>query len=191
MTNAPPRVRQTRCVSKRELNFGPVQLLSVAFDGNRFKGEILPELERLKNAGVIRIIDLLVVRKDSAGAIATITASDLDWEEASDYGQYIGTLVGFGAGGVEGAERGAMAGAAELADGHLFDEDDAFRLAQAVPNGMSIALALIEHRWALPLLEAIERADGFEVGNQWVTVESLVEIGLGQVDAEPAADDGP
>jgi uncharacterized membrane protein len=189
MTNAPPRVRQTRCVSKRKLNFGPVQLLSVAFDGNRFKGEILPELERLKNAGVIRIIDLLVVRKDSAGAIATITASDLDWEEASDYGQYIGTLVGFGAGGVEGAERGAMAGAAELADGHLFDEDDAFRLAQAVPNGMSIALALIEHRWALPLLEAIERADGFEVGNQWVTVESLVEIGLGRGAAETRSDD--
>jgi uncharacterized membrane protein len=176
-------------VSKRKLNFGPVQLLSVAFDGNRFKGEILPELERLKNAGVIRIIDLLVVRKDSAGAIATITASDLDWEEASDYGQYIGTLVGFGAGGVEGAERGAMAGAAELADGHLFDEDDAFRLAQAVPNGMSIALALIEHRWALPLLDAIERADGFEVGNQWVTVESLVEIGLGRGAAETRSDD--
>lgn len=182
-------VRQTRGMPAKQLNFGPVQLLSVAFEGNRFKGEILPELERLKNAGVIRIIDLLFVRKDSAGAIATLTASDLDWEEAADYGQYIGTLVGFGAGGVEGADRGAIAGAAELADGHLFDEQDAFRLAQAVPNGMSIALALIEHRWALPLLDAIERADGFEVGNQWVTVESLVEIGLGQTAGDTRVDD--
>jgi uncharacterized membrane protein len=182
-------VRQTQGMPTRKLNFGPVQLLSVAFEGNRFKGEILPELERLKTAGVIRIIDLLFVRKDSTGAVATLTASDLDWEEAADYGQYVGTLVGFGAGGVEGADRGALAGAAELADGHLFDEHDAFRLAQTVPNGMSVALALIEHTWALPLLDAIERADGFEVGNQWVTVESLVELGIGQSVGDTRADD--
>jgi uncharacterized membrane protein len=162
-------------------------MLSVAFEGNRFKGEILPELERLKGEGVIRIIDMLVVRKDEMGAIATLTASDLDWEEAADYGTYIGTLIGFGAGGEEGAERGSMAGAAEFADGHLFDADDAFRLAQAVPPGMSVAMALIEHIWALPLFDAIERSGGFEVGNQWVTVETLVSLGLKQL----SEDDGP
>jgi uncharacterized membrane protein len=162
----------------KQLKFGPVQLLGVAFEGNRFKGEILPELERLKGEGTIRIIDLLFIRKDQSGAIAKLTASDLDWEEASDYGSYIGTLIGFGAGGVEGAERGSMAGAAELADGHVFDENDAFRLAQAVPEGTSIALALIEHTWALPLLDAIERAKGFEINNQWVSAETLVELGM-------------
>ena len=65
---------------------GPLQLLTVAFDGNHFKGEILPELERLKNEGLIRIVDLLLIRKDAAGAIATLTSSDLEWEEASTYG---------------------------------------------------------------------------------------------------------
>src|SRR5438093_12495000 len=94
------------------LTFGPVQMLSMAFEGNRFKGEILPELERLKLEGIVRIIDLLVVRKDSSGAVATLTATDLDWEEATEYGAYLGTLIGFGAGGVEGADRGAMARAA-------------------------------------------------------------------------------
>jgi hypothetical protein len=163
-----------------KLKFGPVQLLGVAFEGNRFKGELLPELERLKQEGTIRIIDLLFIRKDQSGAIAKLTASDLDWEEAADYGAYIGTLIGFGAGGVEGAERGSMAGAAELADGHLFDENDAFRLATSVPEGMSIALALIEHTWALPLLDAIERANGFEVDNRWLTVDTFVELGLQQ-----------
>src|SRR3954447_2278908 len=100
--------------------FGQVQMLSVIFDGNRFKGEILPELERLKEAGTVRIVDLVAVRKDRQGAIARLTASDLDWEEASQYGAYVGRLIGFGAGGAEGADRGAMAGAAELVDGHLF-----------------------------------------------------------------------
>jgi hypothetical protein len=162
----------------KQLKFGPVQLLGVAFEGNRFKGDILPELERLKGEGTIRIIDLLFIRKDASGAIAKLTASDLDWEEAADYGSYIGTLIGFGAGGPEGAERGSMAGAAELADGHVFDENDAFRLAQAVPEGTSIALALIEHIWALPLLDAIERAKGFEINNQWVSADTLVELGM-------------
>src|SRR3954453_9864893 len=93
-------------------DFGPLQMWTVAFDGNRFKGEILPELERLKREGVVRIVDLLAVRKDGTGAVAVITASDLEWEEATQFGAYLGTLIGFGAGGTDGAERGSIAGAA-------------------------------------------------------------------------------
>ena len=177
-------------MAARPDGFGPVQLLTVAFDGNRFKGEILPELERLKKERVIRLIDLLLVRKDETGAITTLTASDLDWEEATEYGTYLGTLVGFGAGGEKGAERAAIAGAAAFADGHLFDADDEFRLAQELPNGMSIAIALIEHIWALGLLGAIERADGFEVGNEWVTADALVNLGLRHAEGE-TPDDRP
>jgi uncharacterized membrane protein len=163
-----------------EANFGPLQLLTVAFDGNRFKGDILPELERLKEADIVRLIDLLVVRKDRSGAIAVLTASDLEWEEATQFGAYLGTIVGLGSGGIEGAERGAIAGAAELADGHLFGADDIERLRSSIPEGSSVAIALIEHRWALPLLGAITRADGYELSNQWVNVDDLLEIGLAQ-----------
>ncbi len=177
----------------RETEFGPLQLLAVAFDGNRFKGEILPELERLKEAKIVRLIDLLVVRKDRSGALAVLTASDLEWEEATQFGAYLGTIVGLGTAGVEGAERGAIAGAAELADGHLFGSDDIERLKSSIPNNSSMALALIEHLWALPLLAAITRADGFELSNQWVNVEDLLEIGLGQAraTADSAADEQP
>jgi uncharacterized membrane protein len=169
------------------LTFGPVQMFSIAFEGNRFKGEILPELERLKKEGIVRIVDLLFVRKDELGAVATMTATDLDWEEATEYGAYLGTLIGFGAGGVDLAERGAMAGAAELADGHLFNADDAWRLTETVPPGMSIALVLLEHIWALPLLDAFDRASGVELSNQWLTVDELLTVGLRQK-ADAAAD---
>jgi uncharacterized membrane protein len=165
---------------------GPIQMLSVGFDGNRFKGDILPELDRLKAQDVIRVLDLLFVRKDETGKVSTLKASDLDWEEAIEFGEYIGTLVGFAAGGPEGADRGAIAGAAELADGHLFDDDDAFQLTQALPNGMSAAIVLIEHRWALPLYDAIERADGVELSNRWVNVEDILAAGLSKAD-EPGA----
>src|SRR5215467_5850306 len=91
----PPHEPTLEEVLDRLSEFGPVQIWSFVFDGNQFRGEILPELERLKKAEVIRLIDLLVVRKDSTGAVATLTASDLDWEEASSFGATIGALMGW------------------------------------------------------------------------------------------------
>jgi uncharacterized membrane protein len=158
--------------------FGPIQILTVVFDGNHFKGEILPELERLKTLGLIRVIDLLLIRKDSTGATATLTATDLDWEEAADFGAMVGSLVGWGFGGAEGAEIGWMAGAADSADGHALGESDSFNLLQTIPNGSSAGIILIEHVWAKPLRAAITRADGIEVANSWLRPEDLVKIGV-------------
>jgi len=176
-------------MQEQGVRFGPVQMLSIAFDGNHFKGELLPELERLKAEGVVRIVDMLFVRKDSFGAVATLTATDLDWEEATQYGAYIGALIGYGAGGEEGADSGAMAGAAEFADGHLFNAEDAWKLTNAVPDGASIAIVLLEHRWAVPLIEAIQRADGVELSNEWGQPADLVEIGLPRTSG--ISDDAP
>jgi uncharacterized membrane protein len=156
-------------------SLGPIQMLTFAFAENRFKGEILPELERLKRQHV-RIIDMLVVRKDGAGNVMVTTATDLDWEEAVAFGSYVGSLAGFAALGAEGIEPGSIAGAAELADGHLFDVDDVFRVTQALPNNTSAALVLLEHLWMKPLLEAIDRAQGIELANEWVRAHEIVKV---------------
>ena len=78
-------------------SMGPIQMMSIAFDGNHFKGEILPELERLKREKIVRIIDMLFVRKDSLGGVSVTTATDLDWEEAVSFGSFVGALSGFAA----------------------------------------------------------------------------------------------
>jgi uncharacterized membrane protein len=158
-------------------SIGPIQMLCVAFDGNHFKGEILPELDRLKRERIIRIIDLLLVRKDDEGRVSVMTATDLDWEEATAFGSYVGALAGYGAAGPAGVERGAMAGAAELADGHLFNENDTFRVTQSLPNNMSAALVLIEHLWAKELRDAVERAGGRELSNEWLSPEEILTAG--------------
>jgi len=158
-------------------DIGPIQMLCVAFDGNRFKGEILPELDRLKRERIIRIIDLLLVRKDEEGRVMVMTSSDLDWDEATAFGSYVGALAGLGAVGPEGIERGSMAGAAELADGHLFNENDTFRVTQSLPNDMSAALVLIEHLWAKELRDAVERAGGRELSNEWLRPEDILAAG--------------
>ena len=46
---------------KATLPFGPVQLLVLGFERVQFDGEIMPELERLKDADIIRLIDMIFV----------------------------------------------------------------------------------------------------------------------------------
>jgi len=157
-------------------SMGPIQMTCLAFPGNQFKGEILPELEQLKKAGVVRIVDLLLVRKDELGNVMVTTASDLDWQEAVSFGSYVGALAGYAAGGPAGIEKGAMAGAAELADGHLFDQDDVFRVTQALPENMSAVLVLFEHLWAKPMLDAVDRAGGIELSNDWIRPEEVISV---------------
>jgi uncharacterized membrane protein len=174
----------------RTARFGPIQIWTFAFDGNQFKGEILPELDRLKEAEVIRVIDLLVIRKDAAGRVATLTASDLDWEEATSFGAMIGGLIGLGFAGEEGAEVGEMTGALELADGHVFSKTTRDELVDVLPPNSTSAIALVEHVWAKPLKAAIVRAGGMEIDNDWLKLDELVAMGLrhalrsGDVDSE-------
>ena len=160
------------------LAVGPIHKLVVQFDANRFKGEILPELDRLKELGIIRVIDLLAVRKDAAGRLTIISSSDLGLDEAREFGAMVGSLIGLGAAGREGAAEGAMIGARALEDGHLFDPADAPRLAALIPENSSVAIALLEHRWAIPLREAIQRAGGSVVDDAWLGAEDLIALGL-------------
>jgi hypothetical protein len=177
------------------VRFGPIQMLVVGFDGFHFQGEIWPELERLKQAGIVRIVDLLLVRKDATGAISHVKASDLDWEEATAFGEVAGALAGFAAGGEDGAGKGAIAGMAELMDGHLFDENDAFRLEQVMHPGTTVGVVLFEHLWAMPLLDAVGRAQGLELLNEWVRPEAILAAGgsfaleIGDEEVEPTDQD--
>jgi uncharacterized membrane protein len=158
-------------------NLGPIQMLTVAFPGNRFRGDILPELDRLKSDRVVRVIDMLIVRKDAEGNVMVGTASDLDFEEATALGSYLGALAGFAAAGPAGAERGAIAGAAELADGHIFDEDDVFRVTQALDRSTTAIMVLLEHVWARKLLDAVGRASGIELMNEWIDHDAVLSMG--------------
>jgi len=155
----------------------PIQMLALAFPGNQFRGEILPELERLKSQGILRVLDLMIVRKDASGNVMVTTGTDLEWEEATALGSYFGGLAGFLSGGPDGFNRGAIAGAAEMADGHIFDEDDLFRITRALGNDTSAAVVLLKHTWLRPLHDAIARAGGVELTSEWVPPEAVLSLG--------------
>jgi uncharacterized membrane protein len=166
---------------KATLPFGPVQLLVLGFDRVRFDGEIMPEIERLKDEGIIRLIDLIFVT-NNRGVIDTIQTSDLSTEEAEEFGAIVGALIGAGMGD-ENIEAGMVAGAAEGADGHMLDDADVWFLADAIPEGTSAAVALIEHRWAIPLRDKILAADGIVLADEWVHPADLVTIGAHAAEA--------
>lgn len=156
---------------------GPVQLLVVGFDKPDFHGEILAELQRLREHDTARLIDLLVVRKNEDGTVDRVQISDLDTEEAMEFGAIVGALIGLGAGGEEGAEAGAEIGAAMGEDNHILP-GDIWYVDDVLPVGSAAAIALIEHRWALPLREKIRDAGGFQIADAWVHPLDLVAIGL-------------
>jgi uncharacterized membrane protein len=160
------------------MEFGPVQLLVIGFDNGKFSGEILAELRRLREHDIVRLVDLLFVARDDDGSFEAVEHSDLPGEEAEAFGALAGALLGLGAGGAEGAEAGAALGAATVAErGSVVNQDEVWYLADAIPPGTSAGIALLEHRWAIPLRDAILKAGGHDLVDAWIHPEDLVAAG--------------
>ena len=162
---------------------GPVQLIVLGFEQPDFHGEIIAELERLRESDTVRVIDALAVHKDAAGEIEVAHLSNLTKDEAIELGTTIGALIGIGIEGEEGMEAGALAGAEEAADGvQVFSDDDAWDVLEDIPNDSAAALLLIEHHWAVPLRDAIARAGGFRLSDGFISPLDLIELGLVSAD---------
>jgi hypothetical protein len=141
---------------------GPVQILVVSFDSPDFSGEVLAELERLRENDVVRVIDLLVVHKDADGVVRHLQHSDL----SADAGAIVAALLG-------------------ADDGDLSAEEELWSLDEAIPDDSAAAIALVEHRWAIGTRDAIRAAGGVAVADAWVHPADLAAAGL--VDADAAA----
>ncbi|MDX6301453.1 MAG: hypothetical protein QOF53_2667, partial [Nocardioidaceae bacterium] len=158
---------------------GPVQLLVLGFSQPDFHGEIIDELERLRESDTVRVIDSLAVYKDADGEIEIEHLSNLTEQEAVEVGTTIGALIGLGIEGEEGLEAGAEAGAEAASEGlEVFSDDDAWDVIEDIPNDSAAALILLEHHWAVPLRDAIGRAGGFRISDAFISPLDLVEIGL-------------
>ena len=112
---------------------GPVDYIVVKFPGNKFKGEIAPELAKLERNGIIRVIDLAFVLKDTKGNVL-IT-------EAKDMGEKTGDAF--------------SAFAKVISDAEWFSIDDIEAMAAGLPLNSSAAILLFENTWAIQFKEAL------------------------------------
>jgi hypothetical protein len=157
---------------------GPVQLIVLGFNHPEFHGEIIAELERLRESDTVRVIDALAVFKDAAGEVEIEHLSNLTKEEASELGSKVAALVGLD---IEGeTDETPSAG-----NGSALSEEDAWDVIGDIPNDTAAALLLIEHHWAVPLRDAIVRANGFRIADDFISPLDLVEVGI--MAAEDAA----
>ena len=164
---------------------GPVQLIVLGFNHPDFHGEVIAELERLRESDTVRVIDALAVHKDAEGEIEVQHLSNLTKDEAVELGSKVGALIGLGIEGEQGLEAGAEAGAEAAADGvQVFSDEQAWDVLEDIPNDSAAALLLIEHHWAVPLRDAIGRAGGFRLSDGFISPLDLVAIGL--MEAEEA-----
>src|SRR5262247_3596595 len=95
---------------------GPVQLIVLGFNHPDFHGEVIEELERLRESDTVRVIDALAVYKDADGDLEVEHLSNLTQDEAIELGSKIGALIGLGIEGEEGIEAGAVLGAEAAAE---------------------------------------------------------------------------
>jgi len=165
---------------------GPVQLIVLGFPHPNFHGEIIDELEKLRQSDTVRVIDSLAVYKDADGEIEAMHLSNLTDEEAVELGSKVGALIGLGFDGEEGMDEGALAGAEAAADGiSPFPEQDAWDVLEEIPNGSAAAVIMLEHHWAVGLRDAVARAGGFRISDGFISPLDLIGIGL--MTAEEAA----
>ena len=129
---------------------GPVDWIVVEFPGNRFNGEIAPALSDLVERNIVRVLDLLVLRKDGDGSLEAFELSDLDDTEIGDLRSY----------------------EAELA--MLLSAEDVEAVAAAIEPDSTAAVLVWENTWAAPFASAVRRSGGQLVASGRIPVQALL-----------------
>ena len=140
---------------------GPVEYIIVGFPGNQFNGEIAPALRDLVDRDLIRVLDLLVLKKDPDGTLEAFELSDLDTTEIGELRNYESQL--------------AM----------LLSEDDVTAVAAAIVPGSSAAVLVWENTWAAPFASAVRHSGGQLVASGRIPIQAL----LAAVEADDDNDD--
>ena len=129
---------------------GPIDYLVVEFPGSRMTGEGLPLLVDLVERGIIRILDLVFVKKEADGSVKGIVLADLDGDGALDLAVF------------EGASSG------------LLDEDDIADAGSVLEPGSSAGILVYENVWAAPFASALRRGGAQLVANGRIPVQGLL-----------------
>ena len=143
-------------MSDTDLELGPIDYLVVEFPGNHMTGEGMPHLVDLVDRGIIRILDLVFIRKDEDGSVSGLSLHDL---------------------GAEGIDLSVFEGATS----GLLDVDDLAEAASVVEPGSSAGVLVYENSWAAPFANALRRGGAQLVATGRIPVNAL----LAALDAAP------
>lgn len=133
------------------LEIGPIDYLVVEFPGSHMTGEGLPLLVDLADRGIIRILDLVFIKKELDGSISGMTLSDLDQDGQLDLTVFQGASSG------------------------LLGSDDMEEAGRAIEPGNSAGLLIYENSWAAPLAAALRRGGAQLVASGRIPVQDVLD----------------
>jgi len=139
---------------------GPIDYLVVEFPGNRMTGEGFPLLVELVDTGIIRILDLVFVRRDLDGSISAVELTDFDHDGVLDLAVF------------EGASSG------------LLVAEDMNDMASVIDPGSSAGVLVYENVWAAPFAAALRRGGAQLVASGRIPTQAI----LASLEAMEAAD---
>jgi uncharacterized membrane protein len=141
---------------------GSVDWIVVEFPGSKFNGEVAPAIQDLVERGLIRVLDLLIIKKDDDGEFEVFEMSDLDDSELGELRR----------------------DEAELA--MVLSEQDVLDLAVTISPGSSAAVLVWENVWAAPVGAAIRHAGGQLVASGRIPTQAILAVIEADLDSEAA-----
>ncbi len=129
------------------MTLGPVEWMEIALPGTKLTRSIVQPLRKLVDSGTIRIIDLVVLHKDSDGAVAALELDGLEPDEAALFDDLDGDVLG------------------------LLNEQDIALAGEALAPGSSAAVLVWEDLWVTSFGQAVQEAGGWLVAHDKVPVE--------------------
>jgi hypothetical protein len=128
---------------------GPISYLIVEFPGNKMTGDGLAVLVDLVDRGIIRVLDLLFVKRDEDGSTRAIELQDIDNDGELDVALF------------EGASSG------------LLDDSDLADAAEVIEPGSSAGVLVFENRWATPFTQALRRGGAQLVAAGYIPQDAI------------------
>jgi len=130
---------------------GPIDYLVVEFPGNRMTGEAFPLLVDLVDRGLVRILDLVFVRKDTDGSVVALELKDFDGDGELDMSVFAGASSG------------------------LIGDDDIQEAGDVLQPGSSAGILVYENRWAAPFAAAVRRSGGQLVASGRLPIQAVLD----------------
>lgn len=132
--------------------FGPIEMLMIRFPGDQISGDLVPAMTELVQGGLVRIVDLLFIRKDAEGSVTVFELGDLSPDLAGQYAQLLNDVT------------------------ELLNDEDAYELAESLDNGSSAGIMLFENVWATRFAEAVRASNGEVLLSQRIPNSVVEEV---------------
>ena len=130
---------------------GPIDYIIVGFEKLNFSGEILNELKAQEEKGIIKVLALALIAKDSGGAVTSVDVASLGDEAVVEFTQ-------------------------TLPSSDLVNEEDITEVGELLDNDTAAGLLIVEHLWAKGLKQAIINANGTLIAEGRIHPEAAEEI---------------